>query len=205
MPRRDRNEPLDDDNEERVQKLKEETEGLAGDEMISYVSPDCPPEIEEQFWGQVLAFENATWAKPFDVLVDAGVELPRPDDLNDEELIRKLWEVINSLALLNVYLVSTDHLSDRELYEHLWRDALQEELVIQPNEPQFAAFLDMIGSGSEEDNFIRLKYYADEEDRAQWKSDWPDDAIPEHERPPYDRDSRLPQWRPTPEGGQEVM
>jgi hypothetical protein len=205
MPPHDKKEPPEDDPDERVRKLKQEAEDRVGNELFSYVSPDCPAEIEEEFWGQVLAFENATWSKPFDALLKAGVTLPHPEELDEEELTEKLWDVINSLALLNVYLVNTDHLSDRELYEKLWNESLQEELVIQPNEPQYAAFLDMIGSGSEEDNSIRLKYYADEEDRRQWKSDWPEDPMPDHERPPYDRDARLPQWRPASGNPDEVM
>ncbi|HEU4388039.1 MAG TPA: hypothetical protein VFV34_09600 [Blastocatellia bacterium] len=205
MPRRDAKQPLDDDAEDRDRRLRRESEELAVDELTSYVSPDCPAEIEEEFWKQVASFEQAEWSKPFDVLVESGVELPPPAELNDDELTRKLWEVINCLGLLSVYLVSTDHLSDRELYEHLWHKSLREELVIQPNDPHCASFIDMIGSGSEEDNFIRLKYYADEEERTRWKTDWPEDPVPEHERPRYDRDSRLPQWRPTPESGDEVM
>lgn len=37
-----------------------------------------------------------------------------------------------------------------------------------------------------------MKYYADEETRRQWKNDFPDYEMPEHEDPPYDRDRLLP-------------
>jgi len=53
--------------------------------------------------------------------------------------------------------------------------------------------IDLTGSGSEEDNQIYLKYYADAEHRIQWALDWPDDIIPDHENPPFDRDRHLPQ------------
>ena len=53
--------------------------------------------------------------------------------------------------------------------------------------------IDIAGSGSEEDNQIYFKYYADEDYRNQWKQDWPDDVIPDHEDPPFDRDAKLPQ------------
>jgi hypothetical protein len=52
--------------------------------------------------------------------------------------------------------------------------------------------IDLIGSGSEEDIYLWMKYYADEETRRQWKSDFPDYEMPEHEDPPYDRDRHLP-------------
>jgi hypothetical protein len=37
-----------------------------------------------------------------------------------------------------------------------------------------------------------LRYYASEEDRKQWAEDFPDEEIPAHVDPPYDRDCRLP-------------
>ena len=44
----------------------------------------------------------------------------------DEQLTARLWEVIHALARQAVYLHSTDHLSDRQLYKQLTEDALHE-------------------------------------------------------------------------------
>jgi hypothetical protein len=49
--------------------------------------------------------------------------------------------------------------------------------------------------GSDEDNPLYLKYYADEGWRRQWHKNWPKDPIPRHEDPPYARD-RLLQFSP---------
>jgi hypothetical protein len=54
--------------------------------------------------------------------------------------------------------------------------------------------IDLVGSGSPEDVHLYLKHYAEEETRQQWAKDWPEDVIPEHENPPYDRDRHLPQY-----------
>ncbi len=62
-----------------------------------------------------------------------------------------------------------------------------------PPNPDSACHLDIIGSGSEEDIEIALKYYDDEEERAFWREQFPEDPIPDHEDPPYDRDRHLPQ------------
>lgn len=63
-----------------------------------------------------------------------------------------------------------------------------------------AWYIDLLGIGSEEDNLLYLRYYADEETRQQWAQDWPGDILPASETPPYDRDPHLPaseqaEWR----------
>jgi hypothetical protein len=52
--------------------------------------------------------------------------------------------------------------------------------------------IDFLSSGSEEDNFLYMKYYADEEDRQYAREHYPDEVIPPHEDPPYHRDANLP-------------
>ena len=141
----------------------------------------------------MLAFERADAVPLFDRLIQAGVLLPSPEDLSDDDLHNTLWQVIRTLALLGAYLHCTNHLSDRELYSHLWREALREPTVLLPHEPAFSMHLDVIGSGSEEDMAIYLRYYADETTRLEWARDFPDLAMPAHEEPPHDRDRLLPQ------------
>jgi hypothetical protein len=97
------------------------------------------------------------------------------------------------MASLGAYLLHTNHLSERELYDYLYNDGLREEAVLFPENPSYAYMIDLTGSGSEEDNQTFLKYYADEKYREQWATDWPDDHIPGHEDPPFDRDRFLPQ------------
>lgn len=136
-------------------------------------SGDCPAEIQEQFQKNIDAFEQATWSQPFQVLVESGISLPAPDVLAKDELHAKLWEIIDALALMGAYLEHTDHLSDRELYSLLWGDVLLEETVIQSPSFTLDCHIDLIGSGSEEDNDIYLKYYADENDRILWLKEYP--------------------------------
>ena len=192
MPKRNSKDTDNEDIETRIQKLKQEAEEITGGQMISNISNDCPSEIEEQFWKKVVTFEQAEWTIPFDALVKTGILLPPPEELDDAQFTAKLWEVINGLALLRAYLDHTDHLNDRELYAHLWNNSLREELILQPENPDFACHIDLIGSGSEEDISIYLKYYADEEERRRWKEEWPGDAVPEQKEPRFDRDRHLP-------------
>ncbi|MDP2694879.1 MAG: hypothetical protein Q8O58_08435 [Gallionella sp.] len=155
-------------------------------------SGDCPSELQEQFQKNIDAFEQATWSQPFQALVASGISLPAPDELAENELHTKLWEVINALALMGAYLEHTDHLSDRELYSLLWGDVLLEETVIQSPSFTLDCHIDLIGSGSQEDNDIYLKYYADENDRTLWLKEYSGEIVPDHEPLPFNRDRQLP-------------
>jgi hypothetical protein len=147
----------------------------------------------EKYWRQVLDFEQATWTPPFDTLVKMGIELPSPEELTDAQVSAKLWEVIEALAFLGVYLEHTNHLSDRELYTQLWHEELREAALFLPDDPDSAWHIDFVGSGSEEDSTLYLTYYADEEERRDWAESWWDGPLPNSRQPPYDRDRDLPQ------------
>ena len=182
--------------EERIEDLKRRAEELCGGQMTVGTLDDypssVPEEVEEGFWKHVVDYEEAPWTTNFQQLESAGVSLPPPDSLKDEELTAKLWEIIQKLALLHVFVEQTDHLSDRELYTHLWTGSLREETKALPLAANSAYHIQILGSCSEEDMLLYLKYHADDDFRQQWQKDWPRDPIPAHEDPPYDRDRLLP-------------
>ena len=176
--------------EERIAKLRQEVEKLGGSTMSL---ESMPADMEEEFLRHVLEYETAEAISLLKLLENAGLQIPAPDQLDDNALTTKLKEIIERMAAVGAYLMHTDHLSDRGLYEYLFHDGLREEAVLFPENPSYAYMIDLTGSGSEEDNQTFLKYYADEKYREQWATDWPDDHIPEHEDPPFDRDRFLPQ------------
>lgn len=179
-----------DDREERIKDLKRHAEELCGGEMKVGGLDDYPAEVEEGFWQHVVEYEKAPWTTHFRQLEEAGVSSPQ--SLNDAELTAKLWEVIQKLALLRVFIDQTDHLSDRELYTHLWKDALREETKAMAMAANAAWHIQLLSSGSDEDTRRYLKYYADDDWRRNWHQEFPSFRIPKHVDPPYDRDRLLP-------------
>jgi len=151
-----------------------------------------PAEPSEGLWQRAADYEKAPVTTALEQLVELGVELPDPRTLDEPQLIRKLDEVIGGLAAIGGYVYSTDHLSDRQLYEALVSRVLREERLAMPPGHESPWHVDLVGSGSEEDIQRWLRYYADEEDRRRWARDWPLDTIPPHEHPPHDRDRFLP-------------
>ena len=91
---------------------------------------------------------------------------------------------------IGMVVESTDHLSDAELYRFLVDDALLHETIISVAGGG-TWHISPIGGGSEEDNAIYLRYYADDDYRARWHRDF-GAPLPPNEKPPYDRGRLLP-------------
>lgn len=193
---RDTADPPDDepdvDREIRIEKMKRELDEIASGEMISGKLGAVSPKLEETFLEQALAYERAEFDTNFNRLVQRGVALPPTAELDDATLRAKLTEVIQDLGELRCFLHDTDHLSDRELYEWLWRSGLRGDSPDISEMPDAAWHTSPIGAGGDEDTAIWLKHYADEEERQRWHRDFPDDPIPIHKPLPYNRDRHLP-------------
>jgi hypothetical protein len=181
----------DVDREIRIEKMKRELEELSGGSFVSGSFGEVSPELDEIFLERVCEFEKAELDTNFNRLVERGVEMVPPAKLDDTNLAAKLREVLSALAAIRCFLHDTDHLSDRELYTWLWTDGLREET---PDAAQLggAWHTSPIGSHTDKDIAIHLKYYASEKERRQWKKDFPNDPLPPHCRLPYDRDRALP-------------
>jgi hypothetical protein len=191
---------------ERIRQLKDRLTELTGGSMPAPDGSAMDPDLEEEFLKNVVAVEEAGWTRPADHLAAGGLELTPPDRLDDQALSARLRDVIHAMALRNMYVMSTDHLSDRELYCELL-EHLHEETMMGPATPTpgFNFVIDLVSSGSDEDTYLYLKYYADEDYRRNWHQDYPQDEMPEKTKPPYDRDRFLPQpdWTPPDPDGED--
>jgi hypothetical protein len=107
--------------------------------------------------------------------------------LTDAELHAALWDAIQKLFAKRIVLDFTDHLSDRALYCLIYRDILPSpEKKIDA--PQNYLHWDCSDAGGDAD--LWLRFYATEEDRANWADDFPG-PLPPREAPPYPR--KMPQ------------
>lgn len=166
---------------ERMHQLTEE----AGEPLDGTHSPDA-----ESLWRYFASLEVGRVGCYFDELIRAGVELPPPEDLDDAAVTAKLGELFEALARMRVFFSGTDHLSDRQLYEKLLRETLAEPTTLVEMDENSACHFDLSSSGEYQDEWLR--YYADEESRQRWAKDFPEDEMPPHEAPPFDRDRHLP-------------
>ncbi|MEQ1843890.1 MAG: hypothetical protein ABL994_26090, partial [Verrucomicrobiales bacterium] len=108
--------------EQRVQQYREKLQLPIPSAISEYTQKDL--DAAEGFLRYLLVLEGRPASSLAKQLIRDGIELPSPDSMPDQALSEKLVEVIEGLAELHTFLLHTDHLSDRELYEHLWCESL---------------------------------------------------------------------------------
>lgn len=186
------------DQEERIRQLETRIAELGG--SPHFEDEDLDPVLKETFLRNIVEMEEAGWNRPADLLQEGGIEITPSDQVSDEDLPETLRDLVHAMALNNMYLECTDHLSDRELYTVLVEDHLANETMLGPRKPVkgYNFIIDMLGSGSDEHAAMLLRYYLEGEMRERWIADLPGEEIPEKEDPPYDRDRFLPKpdWTP---------
>lgn len=191
----------------RINDLKHEAEELAGGPLVYQHSEDVPPEVEEQFWENVVDIEKAPTVTRRELLKMDGFEPKTPSEIPDENIEPFLWELIEALADRRHFLEQTDHLSDRELYIMIFDRILEEETQVLNKDTAwcFHIIVSEYGSldGEVSGDEIFFRYYADDEWREEWSSQFDSENMPTPEKPPYNRDHKLPSRESRDERGEE--
>ena len=188
----EKNDLTDRKRRERIEEMKRKIIQLAGDPGCLYLEGLTSLEMQEKFLERILFIEGQEEEPLFEQLESKNVLLAAPEEMNDADLHIRLWDVIREMARMGYFISSTDHLSDRQLYALLWRDILRRPMSVNPDPSNISCHIDVLGGCSDEDLKLRLKYYADEDERSCWEGDFPEDEIPAKEPLPYDRDRHLP-------------
>jgi hypothetical protein len=144
-----------------------------------HVGDEFNEEMREAFLRHVLAFEDEPETTIRAQFAAQGYDAPHD-----------LCTLIGRLAELNIVVERTDHLDDAALYQFLL-GFLDEPLHLL-NDPETIMHIDLVGSGSDEDNALFFRYYASDEEREWWMRGFPGEMLPPRERPPHDRDRLLP-------------
>ena len=172
--------------------LRKEIMDRVGEDSIEVGTENLSMDMQEAFLEHILAFESADDSTFFERLRNEAKFVPVPPEslASEEQCHAALWDLLKALASLRVYLYGTDHLSDASLYRLLYVEALEGATVTPPAGSEWNCRIDAAEFGTAEDpdgTNLWLRYYADEQTRAEW-----DGEVPPKEMPPYDRDRMLP-------------
>lgn len=99
--------------------------------------------VDRMYWTLHYDFELAPLTTNRQQLLEVGLELPPEQGLCDRRLQEHLWEVIETLADLGIFLLHTDHLDDRALYALLEGTVLREPVRDLPPSEGVAEFIDL--------------------------------------------------------------
>lgn len=167
-------------------RLRDELEPFLDESVDVLACKQLPTSDENEFLASMLAWERAP-ALPISQWFNPPLYLPAPERLNDDELRLELYAVVERLGSRRIYLESTDHLSDRQLYCLIARDILpsHEKMIDLPSN-----YLNWRCLDADLDPETWLAYYATDEERDLWASENAQ-PLPAMLPPPYPRD--LPQ------------
>lgn len=143
--------------------------------------------LDHGYWALVHDLEHASPTTNLQQLAEIGIEPLDPVCLDQRALATELEAMIEGLAVLEVYLLHTDHLDDRELYEMLHRRLLRETVRDVPAGVGVREWLDLAGGIDSE---IWYRFHASDEQRAQAARKGV--IVPERGMVKVDRDRSLP-------------
>jgi hypothetical protein len=176
------------DRAARRARLVQQIEALGG--FVPMPGPGEVTDLELDFLQRILAAETGPFVSNREWLERQGIVFVPPGELPVGAVGPELWRLLEALAQARVFIGYTDHLSDEELYARLWEEVLPDELPDLPRTDAEGYHWDFSDSG---DPNAWLAYYASDEERERWRTEFPELEIPPRCRPPYARDHRLPQ------------
>lgn len=139
------------------------------------------------FWSLAYDLHHAPWTTNLDQLREIGVDPPMPDAIDDDEIGAALDAVIMGLAVLQVFLLHTDHLDDRSLYRRLRLDVLHDRVRDVPPATGSREWIDLAGGV---DRSAYLAVHATDAERASLEAAGV--IVPPRMERRADRDHRLP-------------
>ena len=134
-----------------------------------------------------MCIRDRPWTTNLDQLREIGIDPPMPEAIDDDELRATLDAVIEGLAVLQVFLLHTDHLDDRACYRRLRLDVLHDRVRDVPPATGSREWIDLAGGT---DRSAHLAVHATDAERASLEAAGV--IVPPRMRRLADRDRRLP-------------
>jgi hypothetical protein len=128
---------------DRVKQLEADLERMANGDASFWHRDGCPTETRESHLEDVLAFESiASGPSMFEGLQANGVDLPHPRKLNQRQSARKVIEILNALAKIQVFVTGFEDWSPKQTYSKFWHETLWEGCYVEKKTPGAVTVMD---------------------------------------------------------------
>jgi hypothetical protein len=128
----------------RIHELEEELRRLSDGNIAFRMVNGCPPEVRRAGLEDALAFESIeSGISLFDGLQAHGLELPRPEALDERQSAKKAQEVVHSLLELHIVIIGYEGMSARKFYKTLWNETLWEGCYVPKKYPGSVTIIDV--------------------------------------------------------------
>ncbi len=150
-----------------IQENKRQFRTRAIDQLIAEAVANGGCE-DRLYWTLIYDFEHAPMTTNLTQLQEAGVHPLCAFLLSDHDVTESLAHVTTALGELGIFLVHTNHLTDRELYVRLLEHILVEPVRDLPADAGVHEFIDLIGGGGARERELFQQHYASPTERAQF-------------------------------------
>jgi hypothetical protein len=128
----------------RIHELEEQLRRLSDGNVAFRMVNGCPPELHRAGLEDALAFESIeSGISLFDGLQAHGLELPRPEALDERQSAKKVQEVVHALLELHIVIIGYEGMSAREFYKTLWNETLWEGCYVPKKYPGSVTIIDV--------------------------------------------------------------
>jgi hypothetical protein len=128
----------------RIGELEAALKDLADGDAVFWAAPNCPFDIRESDLEDVLQFESVgSGVSLFEGMQQHGLDLPRPETLDERQSARKVMEVFSALEDLRIFLIGFEAMSPSELYSTLWNQTLWEGCYVRKRNPGSITLIDV--------------------------------------------------------------
>jgi hypothetical protein len=118
---------------ERKQKIKD---------LVSSASPD---NRDVFFWTMQYDLEHAPLVTARTLILEQGIiPVPLQELFTEDAVHDELWTVIEAMSKCGLFLLNTNHMTDRDLYARLYYKILDEQCRAIPPESEAAEFIDCL-------------------------------------------------------------
>jgi hypothetical protein len=128
----------------RIHELEEELRRLSNGNVVFRMINGCPPALRRAGLEDALAFESIeSGISLFDGLQAHGLELPRPEVLDERQCAKKVEEIVFALLELHIVIIGFEGMSARKFYKTLWKETLWEGCYVPKKYPGSVTIIDV--------------------------------------------------------------